>query len=645
MSDEKDPVPSEAEGPVPADAAVPAALEAPPPVEAAGAEPPAEPSVEPAAVAARLLPVPLERSVLDKAQLYVSSMSIRYKIAGALVAVLCLAIASLGMVSFSQQKKVLQQEMRRRADVLGRQVAASAKTALLAKDELSLYSAIRGVAEAPGVAYAFVQDRNGLVFVHSDLSRKGRKLTEGIDRLALESEEPLVQDATAGDEPVLDASFPLIVRFGAKTLRVGTVRVGLSQKPLVEAIRRQKAVFVAITAAFVVLGLLISFALGQVLTQPIYVLATGMQTAAQGDLSRLVHVTVRDEIGALADNFNDMILKLREKIHMERYLPGTAMKAIRRLRGEDRLRLGGERRPITVLFSDVRGFTAMSEAMEPEEVVELLNLYLNLQAEVVIRHGGTIDKFVGDEVMALFLEDDAELRAARAAHEIQSSIRALNSARARVKKRVISVGIGLNSGDVVMGNMGSERLMNFTVIGDPINVAARLCSQAAPGQVLLSPSVADAAGTRVSVKPLARIELKGKREPMEVHELLHVSGAGRQSLRRPVAAQASYRLTGLGDTFQCRTADLSAGGCLLESETPLGLGTQLEVSAPALGGTLPGSVRGTVLHVRREDGRFRCGVAFNGLSEEDRARITEWVFQVETQTAHVETAAAGPQQA
>ena len=165
---------------------------------------------------------------------------------------------------------------------------------------------------------------------------------------------------------------------------------------------------------FVAIGLLIAFGLSRVLTQPIYTLAVAIQMVAGGDLSQQVKVFYRDEIGRLTESFNQMILSLREKLHMEKYLSNSALKSIRKSRDTAKLRLGGERKQVTALFSDVRGFTSMSEKLSPEEVVKILNIYLNLQAKVITHRGGNVDKYVGDEVMAIFEGDDRELRCAPA---------------------------------------------------------------------------------------------------------------------------------------------------------------------------------------------------------------------------------------
>jgi adenylate cyclase len=558
-----------------------------------------------------------------------SCMSIRYKIAGALVAVLCLAIASLGMITFGQQKKVLTEEMQKRAEVILHQIAGAGKTGLLTKDELHTYSTIKELQQSGGILYAMVLDNRGAVFVHNILAEKGKELSSPADKAALEAKDMLIQETSFAGDPVLDASLPIVSKLGEKTLRIGTARVGLPLKSLHQTIRHEKLVFAGITCAFVLLGLAISFALGKVLTRQIMILAAGMEVVAKGDLSRQVRIEARDEIGRLAETFNEMIGKLQEKLHMEKYLSSSTLKVIRQRPGLDGQKLGGERRHVGVLFSDVRGFTSMSEKLEPEEVVGLLNIYLNLQAEVVYQYGGSVDKFVGDEVMAIFTDKDSELQAARAALEIQRYVRALNEARERLGKRAIAVGVGINCGEVVMGNMGSERQMDYTVIGDPINVAARLCGAAAAGQIILSQAVAEALGPEAKTNALGPIQLKGKKAALDVWELLDLPGACRMHMRKRATLQVDYRLAGLSEEKHPATVmDIGREGCVFRTSAPSGVGTNLELDIAL--DAVPGldKVDAVVRHVRKADGSYLLGVQFQKMDMEVQDKLTEWVHQV-----------------
>lgn len=561
-------------------------------------------------------------------------MSFRYKIAGALVTVLCLAITSLGLVSFSQQKRVLRVEMEKRAEALVRQLSGTAKTGILTKDELPLTSTIREIQKTPGLAYVIVHNSKGKVFAHSEIKKKGMILAEPVDTAALNTKDLLFQEATYKGEPVVEAAIPLITKFGKKKLRVGTARIGLSQKALIDAIAAQKKSYIGITITFVLLGLGISLALGNLLSRQIVILATAMKVVAQGDLDHMVKVESNDDIGRLTRSFNEMILKLREKFHMEKYLSSSTLQLIRRFRDKDQMKLGGERRRVTALFSDIRGFTSLSEKLDPQDIVGLLNVYLNLQSEVIYAREGTVDKFVGDEIMAIFTGDAAEHNAACAAIEIQNYVESLNRIRGTSDRQQIHVGIGLNSGEVIMGNMGSERQMDFTVIGDPVNIAARLCSAAGPGQVIMSEQVFEVLGKNATSKPMPPLQAKGKKKPLMVFSLLGMDNAVRRHRRKPANLPATYTLAGLSDEKHAAVIkDIGEGGCVLETEQPCALGSQVHITISDPAFKKISDIPTVVRHLRHVKKRYLTGLVFEDLDDEARYEISNWVHKVSAQPA------------
>jgi len=566
-------------------------------------------------------------------------MSIRYKIAGALILVLVLAIASLGMVTFSHQKRILEEEIKKRAGLFAHQLAGAGKEGLMTEDELSVFSTIKNIQKNTGVVYAMVLDKDGTVFMHSILTEKGKVLSTPMDKKTLNTNELLFQKTRYNNEPVMDAALPILVVKQDKNIRIGTARIGLSEKELQDAIAKQKLNFFWISLVFVAIGLLIAFALAKVLTGPIYTLAVGMQIVASGDLNQQVKVAYKDEIGKLTESFNQMVLSLREKLYMEKYLSHSTLKSIRKVRDKSELKLGGERKYVTALFSDVRDFTSMSEKMSPEEVVEVLNIYLNLQANIVTSRGGIVDKYDGDEIMAIFEGKGQEINAVRAAIEIQRFCQSLNWARAKLGKKQMNVGIGLNSGDVVMGNMGSQEQMNYTVIGDNINLTARLCSAAQAGQVVISKVTAEALGREATLNRLEPIKVKGKEKMVDVFEASAVKGVTRQAMRRDLFMEAKYHLEGLPDELNTATVrNLGAGGCLLEVLVPLGTGSQLVLHINDKMMKYLSEVKATVRHARKIEDRYYIGLSFEGLSETTQASIIDWVHQVDTEI--YQTAAA-----
>jgi len=195
----------------------------------------------------------------------------------------------------------------------------------------------------------------------------------------------------------------------------------------------------------------------------------------------------------------------------------------------DQIKLGGEKRNVAVLFADIRDFTSMAEKMSPEEVVNLLNTYLTEMTEIVFKYEGTLDKYIGDCVMAVFGApvshyNDTE-RAVVAAIEMQKFIAKLNAKREAEGLPAVGIGIGINCGEAIAGNMGSVDRMDYTVIGDTVNTAARLEEIAKAGQILVTRNVYDEVRYLVDANIVGTIRVKGKEKPIEVYEVVDLIAA------------------------------------------------------------------------------------------------------------------------
>ena len=190
------------------------------------------------------------------------------------------------------------------------------------------------------------------------------------------------------------------------------------------------------------------------------------------------------------------------------------------LENEDSLNLGGTESDITILFSDIRGFTSMSEKLSPTEIVKLLNKYFKSMIDVVFKYNGTLDKIVGDELMVLYgvplkSEDDTD-NAVKTAIKMFQALDKFNDRIIKEGYKPFKIGIGINKGKAVSGNIGSEQQMNYTVIGDTINLGARLCSHAKSGEILISSSVKGVISDDYPFKKIPSIEVKGKSKPIDV---------------------------------------------------------------------------------------------------------------------------------
>jgi len=271
-----------------------------------------------------------------------------------------------------------------------------------------------------------------------------------------------------------------------------------------------------------VITILLALILGRTLTRPVLRLVQGMNQVKEGDLSVRLKASTRDEIGLLTDTFNDMIVNLRERLQLMKYVGSHIMEMIEQASDGD-VPLGGARRELAVMFTDIRGFTAYSEHRTPEEVISMLNRYLGFQAEIVPTFGGSIDKFVGDEMMALFIGEDALKRASSCAIEIQRRVEEEHKS----DPAPISIGIGINYGPVILGNMGAQNRLDYTAIGATVNLGSRLCSAAAPGQILIRGELCEGLAT-VSIKGRSSMSFKGFSDDMDIADISVAEGELKQ---------------------------------------------------------------------------------------------------------------------
>lgn len=297
----------------------------------------------------------------------------------------------------------------------------------------------------------------------------------------------------------------------------GVVEVAASMAEINLAVSKNK-IYSLVTGAITILlvWLVLRVFMKRVVVHPIGNIGDVAQRVGEGDFSVTANVYSKDEIGDLARRINEMVVGLRERFHLQKFVSQQTVDAVHRADAKG-VKLGGERKTATVFFSDVRGFTSFSEKVEPERVVAMLNSLLSRQTTIVKKYGGDIDKFVGDELVAVFQGDEMVRRAVECAAEIQLTM----SQMAATAGEDVGIGIGINTGEMVMGAMGSEDRMDYTVIGDAVNLGARLCGAAKRGQILLSEYSARYLHGPHSVQltKLDPIKVKGKEQPIEIFEI------------------------------------------------------------------------------------------------------------------------------
>jgi class 3 adenylate cyclase len=283
------------------------------------------------------------------------------------------------------------------------------------------------------------------------------------------------------------------------------------------------------------------------LTRPVVALTGAAARVAGGDLSPSVPVRSRDEVGQLTHAFNVMVEGLRQREVIRnafgRYVSPEVAQAV--LASPEGLRLGGRKREITVLMSDLRGYTRFAEHGDPAGVMEVLNDYLGRMADIVIAHGGTVNEFIGDAVFAVFgapIEhpDHAE-RAAATALAMLGAMDELNEANVARGRPRFEMGVGINTGEAVVGNIGSEQRTKYSVVGAAVNLAARVESCTVGGQVLISESTLRYLGALADVAAPIHAELKGLDAPVALYELRGLGG--RWAQRRDAATDTGVAVT------------------------------------------------------------------------------------------------------
>lgn len=253
-----------------------------------------------------------------------------------------------------------------------------------------------------------------------------------------------------------------------------------------------------------------------VVLQVVFILCAGMVAAFMAHRARTTVTRVTDKIGD----------QQRTQEIFGRYV--TPELAQRFLDDPDQLQLGGRRQQVTVMFTDLRGFTSLSEHMPPEELVSLLNLYFSRMTELIEAHGGLVNEFMGDGILVLFGApdpgpDDA-LRAVRCAVDMQLAMVDFNATSAAEGRPRLEMGVGINSGEVVAGNIGSERRQKYAVVGAPVNLAARVEALTVGGQVLITEATWALTQGQVQASEPIRVAVKGGAEPLAIYEVTGVHG-------------------------------------------------------------------------------------------------------------------------
>ena len=392
----------------------------------------------------------------------------------------------------------------------------NARIPLIDDDILSLNTLIKEATDTEGLRYAVVTDTRGLIRAHTDVDRIGTALTP-----ATPAEPPATRGKISYFSFVAESGEQILnlnrdVVFQDKL--VGTVHVGVSLDFIERLVDREKGAIIYVTIVMMTVGLAIAIYLGLRFSTPISQLVAATEAIGKGDYRYRVELNRQDELGNLATAFNQMGEELfRHTLTRQsfgKYVGEEVLEMI--VADPEKMWLKGHKNDATILFADMRGFTAYAEEREPEVVVEMLNTYFEIATRAILDYGGYVDKFIGDGVLAVFgvpvYRNDHVERTVRSAMDLMDQLRRQS---AQGNPLLSSVGIGIHSGPIVSGNIGSQAKMEYTVIGDTVNLASRLSSMARPGEVLVTDTVYKTLRSLIHAEPAGKRSVKGKTEPVE----------------------------------------------------------------------------------------------------------------------------------
>jgi len=439
-------------------------------------------------------------------------------------ALILLEIAVISFVVLEKEKTQYVEQLIGLGESTIRILTTNTPDKLLGEEDLALYKLMEDVTQNEQVVFAMVTDSENVIRAHSDLERVDHVFSAPADLTFMKQINGFILSSFRyrGAETLL---FETTLTY--QNLEVGHVRLGLSTAQIIQNIREAKVFFFWLGLTFVAAGILLSLALSMYFSRPINKLREGVMAVGMGNFDNRVKVNRKDELGELGLAINRMAegLAVKERIQdsFGKYVTPEIVEMI--LAHPERQWMRGARVNASILFVDIRGFTTISEDKDPAWIVDLLNDYFTRVTDIVISNGGHVNKFLGDEAMAVFGAPIANRRhaesAVRAAIEIQRSVRSIGKGSGG-NQDAIQVGVGVNSGDVVAGNLGSEKRMEYTVIGDDVNVASRLTSMAQPGEILISKQTFDMMKDRkgLTLEERGSVGVKGRRTGISIYNVV-----------------------------------------------------------------------------------------------------------------------------
>ncbi len=474
---------------------------------------------------------------MDKQQKRKSALlriPIALKLAFSITVLIVAGMSTLGFVILENQKKIMSEQVISLGETIANQLANSSKEMLLSEDNLGLQTLVNNLIDENKILGASIYKLGNQRVVAAGYSVHNSKIRQ----LGSEKQAFYFETLNIGSDDQVYALITFVSPIIFNDLLAGHAVVTFSKKTMQQAMDVSKRVIVSVTVLMTFLAIIFAFILSGRLSKPIYQLVEASKEIGEGNFDYRLNSRRNDEIGDLFIAFNEMSAGLQKKIQVEnafsRYVSTNVAKDI--LENLDKIELGGKHVQASVLFADMVGFTSMSENMPPQEITRLLNEYFSAISKVAELHKGYIDKFIGDCAMIVFgvPEEDEQhgLQAISCAVMIQKLIPRLNEIRKAKSQNEVFFSIGINSGDMVAGNLGTRERMEYTVIGDAVNLASRLTSVAKAGQIVISEKAYLAAGGQLNIRAerYETINIRGKKKPVTTYLVEDIMGRSNKAM-------------------------------------------------------------------------------------------------------------------
>jgi len=442
---------------------------------------------------------------------------IAIKLALAITLLIVSGMSTLGFIILENQKTVLTQQINDMGSAIVKQVANSASDMVLSDDSLSLQTLVNNLVDHYQIKGAIIiSDQNKILAENGD--------TPSLDfishQLNNQKSAHIFNWREGHDSQEQLICFDSPIKF--KQLIAGHIIITFSKQKMVQSLENSRFVIIFATLIMSLIAILLAFVMSRHLSLPIHNLVDASKAIGAGDFKYRLNERRNDEIGELASAFNQMAHGLLQKSQVEdvfsRYVSSNVAKKV--LQNLDDVELGGQHVNASVLFADIVGFTSISEKLPPQEITNILNEYFSFISNIAQLHDGHIDKFMGDCAMIVFgVPDHSEthsINAINCAIMIQQLVELLNEQRLKQNKIPIHFKIGINSGAMIAGNLGSSDRMEYTVIGDPVNIASRLANIAQSNQIIILEELYKQAdiSKKILAHPHKIIRVRGKEEPV-----------------------------------------------------------------------------------------------------------------------------------